>query len=181
MKRRGMLAHLSPSLLHERSRPPVSLPFLGINLRAGGGLWASSRRSGNNFCAEVHALIGFLFYLVFPNFPFSLSIYFNSSPFLYVIFLFPKRQPYGLRSQPRGSSAVSSQPQPRVSRNMLTITNLHYNVTEADLYVSLDFRKPLKFCLMFFFFSRIGTIRSSRPFETRLPALVTKRRLSRCC
>ncbi|KAL1928534.1 hypothetical protein VTP01DRAFT_2890 [Rhizomucor pusillus] len=45
---------------------------------------------------------------------------------------------------PRGSSAFSSQPQPRVSRNMLTITNLHYNVTEADLYELFGQVGPLK-------------------------------------
>ncbi|KAJ8662203.1 hypothetical protein O0I10_001896 [Lichtheimia ornata] len=52
------------------------------------------------------------------------------------------RAPYGSRQQDR--NAPSSQPAARTSRTNLIVSNLHYNVTESDLYELFGQMGPVK-------------------------------------
>lgn len=67
-----------------------------------------------------------------PSTPFIKSTL--SPSHLYLFSSIQKRAPYGSRQQDR--NAPSSQPAARTSRTNLIVSNLHYNVTESDLYVS---------------------------------------------
>lgn len=73
---------------------------------------------------------------LFPLHSLSLSSNPSLSPsHLYLFFSsIQKRTPYGSRQQDR--NAPSNQPAARTSRTNLIVSNLHYNVTESDLYVS---------------------------------------------